>query len=329
MRILGYMTDDPDGVAAMKLLPLLAAVLLALAMACSGGDSATESEVAGDRPSAPETDDAVVADSSSSGPGTSTEAAHTPPTAGGGTRFVGNTGGQGVSVRTGCLDIARTGDALPDATEVQVIETGSGNCEEWSLVSWGGGNSWIRDVYLLDEPSIVALTSGPSTDSASAGGSTTPPLVSAPVASPTATPAAIPTFVSLTGDVVTFATLDVIPDVASGARLRGGPTGLRYLGLIDDQPTEESICNQYGPYGSPRAPDSARNQDGAYGATPGTDPGSPYYNSPHSAYNPTAAAPPRVVLLGATVGYLTKNTSLFGASAIDPDALFAYLGCLY
>ena len=91
-----------------------------------------------------------------------------------------------------------------------------------------------------------------------------------------------------------------------------------YLGVISSNRYQnESVCNEYGPHGSPYRQDSVRNEYGAYG--------SPYRSG--SAYNPYTSNPPRIYLDGRAIGYLTKNDLL--ASAVDPDVLFATYDCVY
>ena len=91
-----------------------------------------------------------------------------------------------------------------------------------------------------------------------------------------------------------------------------------YLGVISsNRYQEESVCNEYGPHGSPYQQASVRNEYGSYG--------SPYGSG--SAYNPYTSNPPRIFLNGMYIGYLTKNDFLTGA--IDPDVLFAVYDCVY
>ena len=91
-----------------------------------------------------------------------------------------------------------------------------------------------------------------------------------------------------------------------------------YLGVISSNRYQnESVCNEYGPHGSPYRQDSVRNEYSAYG--------SPYRSG--SAYNPYTSNPPRIYLNGRAIGYLTKNDFLAGA--VDPDVLFATYDCVY
>lgn len=91
-----------------------------------------------------------------------------------------------------------------------------------------------------------------------------------------------------------------------------------YLGVVSsNQYSSDSVCNQYGSYGSPYATKSVRNQYGSYG--------SPY--ATYSAYNEYTARPPAILLGTQIIGYLTKNQYLGGA--VDPDLLFAAYRCTY
>lgn len=85
------------------------------------------------------------------------------------------------------------------------------------------------------------------------------------------------------------------------------------LGVISsDQYASESICNQYGSFGSPYSATSVWNRYGEYG--------SPYSNM--SAYNPRANTPPLILFEGGAV-FLSKNPKL--PNRIDPGVLFGVL----
>jgi hypothetical protein len=91
-----------------------------------------------------------------------------------------------------------------------------------------------------------------------------------------------------------------------------------YLGKVSSNQFEsESICNEFGTYGSEFASKSVRNEFGTYG--------SPFASQ--SAYNEFTSTPPRIIYQGGVVGYLTKNEFLRGA--LDPDLLFALYDCIY
>jgi hypothetical protein len=91
-----------------------------------------------------------------------------------------------------------------------------------------------------------------------------------------------------------------------------------YLGVVSSNRfAADSICNQFGNYGSQFSSTSVRNQFSLYG--------SPF--SLTSAYNQFTVTPPVIVYLDSVVGYLTKNQFLPGA--VDPDFLFAAYNCVY
>jgi S1-C subfamily serine protease len=72
------------------------------------------------------------------------------------TRFVANTGGSGVAVRSDCEDSARASGALSEGQRVSVVRIGAGACGGWSYVDTGGAVSWVRDGYLSESPPRVA-----------------------------------------------------------------------------------------------------------------------------------------------------------------------------
>ena len=68
-------------------------------------------------------------------------------------RAIGNTDGDGVSLRDDCEDDARVslpGQGWPEGQDIEVIEVGSGRCEGWLLAQVGGDASWVRDEYVVD-----------------------------------------------------------------------------------------------------------------------------------------------------------------------------------
>lgn len=81
------------------------------------------------------------------------------------TRYVANTDGDGVSVRSACRDSARTGaPGWPESAVVRVEYLGTGECTGWVLARLDTGNaaSWIRDRYLSEtEPVVARPTSSP------------------------------------------------------------------------------------------------------------------------------------------------------------------------
>ncbi len=67
-------------------------------------------------------------------------------------RAIGNTDGDGVSIRDDCDDDARIsapGSGWPEGLNVEVIEIGSGRCAGWLLVQADGVASWVREEYVV------------------------------------------------------------------------------------------------------------------------------------------------------------------------------------
>ena len=94
-------------------------------------------------------------------------------------RYVANTGGDGISLRSDCRADARVAGAWTEGTEVEVIEQGAGDCDGWTLASVGSTETWVSNRYLsVTSPPIA---SGGSTSV----GSTPAPSIGTP--SPTAT----------------------------------------------------------------------------------------------------------------------------------------------
>lgn len=84
-----------------------------------------------------------------------------------------------------------------------------------------------------------------------------------------------------------------------------------YLGVVSsDQYAAESICNQYGQFGSPYAAKSVWNKYAQYGGT----------HASNGAYNSMAQNPPLIIQNGQPIGILTKNPNIKGGT--DPDAFF-------
>ena len=79
---------------------------------------------------------------------------------------IGNTGGDGVALRSACQDGARAGGAWAEGTTIEVTELGSGECEGWSSGRAAGVTSWVRNDYLVGleaaEGVPVALPGGPT-----------------------------------------------------------------------------------------------------------------------------------------------------------------------
>ena len=84
-----------------------------------------------------------------------------------------------------------------------------------------------------------------------------------------------------------------------------------YLGSLNPNNLDmESIFSQFGTYGSMYSPTSIFNKFSLYGDA----------FSAISAFNPLANQPPKVILNGNTVGFLTKNKNI--SHHIDPDNIF-------
>ncbi|MBD1881107.1 hypothetical protein [Coleofasciculus sp. FACHB-T130] len=104
---------------------------------------------------------------------------------------------------------------------------------------------------------------------------------------------------------------DIIRDLDGNAYILGADK--QELGVVSsNQYATESICNQYGKYGSRYSSTSVWNEYGKYG--------SPY--STIGAYNPRGHKPPLIVFEGGAF-ILSKNLNL--DNRIDPDYLFAVL----
>ncbi len=76
---------------------------------------------------------------------------------------------------------------------------------------------------------------------------------------------------------------------------------------------QESICNQYGTYGSQYSAMSIWNQYSQYGSR----------YALYSVYNQYTMSPPAIYLRGVQVGYLTKNTYKY--KHIDPDNILVWM----
>lgn len=102
-------------------------------------------------------------------------------------RHIGRTGGSGISVRSDCLDTARSPEAWPDGAEVVVERRGVGVCQGWSVIRLGATTSWVRDSYLVEsapvpEPRPTQPASIP------AATATALPTATAPAPEPTVRP---------------------------------------------------------------------------------------------------------------------------------------------
>ncbi|MCW0218322.1 MAG: hypothetical protein OJI67_08365 [Prosthecobacter sp.] len=79
-----------------------------------------------------------------------------------------------------------------------------------------------------------------------------------------------------------------------------------YLGKIADEYDQKSIFNKYGTYGNPYAPKSIWNDYGQYG--------SEYSNK--SARSEYTSTPPKIIVSGKVVGFLSRNK--YKSGSIDP-----------
>ncbi len=62
---------------------------------------------------------------------------------------IGATGGDGVSLRSGCSVDARIAGGWRDGAEGVVVEVGLDECADWTRVKVEGVGSWVSDQYLL------------------------------------------------------------------------------------------------------------------------------------------------------------------------------------
>ena len=116
-----------------------------------------------------------VADATAEAPAEPTSASQTPPASGSPAaqdsadptavpvleppiRYIGNTDGDGVRLRTACEDEARADGAWPEGTEVVIEERGTGPCFTWSLVRNDDTTSWVRNVYLVEQGGVPIVT---------------------------------------------------------------------------------------------------------------------------------------------------------------------------
>ena len=89
-----------------------------------------------------------------------------------------------------------------------------------------------------------------------------------------------------------------------------------YLGILSSNAfASDSVCNEFGTFGSAFSGKSVRNEFGKYGSE----------FSSLSAYNPFTSKPPAIIYDRRVIGYLTKNE--FKSGAVDPDLMFAVYGC--
>jgi hypothetical protein len=82
-------------------------------------------------------------------------------------RYVGGTGGGGVSHRSACETDARLDGTWPEGTRLEVVAADTGTCEGWTLTTDGDVTSWVLDKYLTETKPATAGSGG-----AGGGGST-------------------------------------------------------------------------------------------------------------------------------------------------------------
>jgi hypothetical protein len=237
--------------------------------------------------------------------------------------YIANTRGQGIRQRDHCADSAPGTGGWPEGAAVEVSPSKPAGCEGWSLAIAAGAQTWVRDDYLSASapagapPAVVApRPAAPAPAAPPAGSAPGVPAPAPPPSSPPPAPAPPPPgpplliFTTSNGVLLTQAHLD------GSAALLGGPGGFTHLGGISSSRTDpNSICNPSGPYGDRTSPTSVRNPSSQYGSASGA----------FSAYSAQASAPPRILLNNGSVGVLAKTGARAGV--LDPDQLFAALGC--
>lgn len=65
-------------------------------------------------------------------------------------RYIGNTGGSGISFRSDCAQSARVDGGWAESAQVTVGQLGTGRCEGWSVARVGETSSWVNDSYLVE-----------------------------------------------------------------------------------------------------------------------------------------------------------------------------------
>jgi hypothetical protein len=105
---------------------------------------------------------------------------------------------------------------------------------------------------------------------------------------------------------------EITLDDLEGAKLYAADD--TYLGKISrNQFDNEALANQFGPYGNPFNANSVFNEFGPYG--------NPF--SLLSPRNEFTRTPPRIVVRGETLAYLTANSLI--SPRVDPTSFFAWL----
>jgi len=92
----------------------------------------------------------------------------TPPSPVGTLVRIGATGGDGVSLRSACRVDARIAGGWADGTELEVIEVGSGECEDWTRVEARGISSWVSNEYLPGLGEVQEVSAGDEEDAETA-----------------------------------------------------------------------------------------------------------------------------------------------------------------
>ena len=97
-------------------------------------------------------------------------------------RYVANTGGDGISLRSDCRNDARIAGAWTEGTRVEVVQVGSGDCDGWTLTASGSTETWVSNQYLASNAPSTAVRPAGSTSTPSPNPTTSPPA-STPAAS--------------------------------------------------------------------------------------------------------------------------------------------------
>jgi hypothetical protein len=146
---------------------------------------------------------------------------------------IGATGGDGVSLRSGCSAGARIDGGWPDSTEVAVIEVGVDECAGWTRVEAAGVVSWVSDQYL---PGLGAGRPAP----AAAGEASEQPPEAAAVR---AWIAALDEASSRVALIARAATASSMPYEAEFLRVIEGDLGVLQAGIVDSPvATSGAVC---------------------------------------------------------------------------------------
>jgi hypothetical protein len=89
------------------------------------------------------------------------------------TRYIGNTGGLGVSLRSDCATDARIAGGWAEATEVLLLDSDDTRCEGWHQAEAQGVTSWVSELYLVQQRPTVAPSGASAPAPPAASGSTT------------------------------------------------------------------------------------------------------------------------------------------------------------